>query len=579
METGADPLINQELGSYRIETLIGVGGMGRVYKAVHKALGRVVAIKVLPPSFAEDPGYIQRFVREAQIAAQLNHPNLIGCYDFGESDWGYFFVMEYVEGVSLADWLIENRRMKLEDAIPIMRQVCKGLLYAHAAGIIHRDIKPDNILWTADGTVKVADLGLAKVEDKSDSGLTQLGMAIGTPNYISPEQVRGEADIDWRSDIYSLGATFYHVVTGRIPYEAKTPSMIMTRHVNDPVPIARQAFAEVSEPFSSLLVRMMQKDPHLRLANCEEVIGELDKILPPTGFPAVTKPASVPTTIEPLPAVVANAARAEKEGLMWIVFGAIVLAAAVLGGGYLIYKSRQPDPILPPQMVRPTPPPKPARTVAPPTGLPDLPESPPSEPVEPPIETPEPIVAMAPTPPVHQPPPPPRSIGVRNPELIKTSEFVGTEAEPVKLNAKPRLTLNSQQHVMLYIDYTALIAEVESHVGHPIELRDFKLKLWVPKCTAVEEVLSVRVHRLKADPQASFQFDRAPLKELDLQPTDRGYWLELDVSDDYELTKQSGKNFGLTLMTSQAGEAIFGTAMLPEQKHWPTADLKFVPAP
>ena len=270
MEMESDPLINQELGSYRVEVLIGVGGMGRVYRGVHQALGRNVAIKLLPVALAGDSGYMQRFVREAQIAAQLNHPNLIACYDFGESPVGYYFVMEYVEGESVADWLIAHHRMKVEEAIPVMQQVCLGLGYAHSAGIIHRDIKPDNILLTRDGMVKVADLGLAKVEDKSDSGLTQLGMAIGTPNYISPEQVRGEIDVDWRSDIYSLGATMFHCVTGKIPYDGNTPTMIMTRHVNDPVPIARQVNPDVHEAFSNLLLRMMQKDPHMRSRRLEK---------------------------------------------------------------------------------------------------------------------------------------------------------------------------------------------------------------------------------------------------------------------------------------------------------------------
>jgi len=577
METEPDPLINQVLGSYRIETLIGVGGMGRVYRGVHQALGRKVAVKLLPSALAQDTGYMQRFVREAQIAAQLNHPNLIACYDFGESPFGYYFVMEHVEGESLADWLISHFRMKAEEAIPIMQQVCLGLGYAHSAGIIHRDIKPDNILLTRDGTVKVADLGLAKVEDKSDSGLTQLGMAIGTPNYISPEQVRGEIDVDWRSDIYSLGATFFHCVTGKIPYDGPTPTMIMTRHVNDPVPIARQVYPEVNEAFSNLLVRMMQKDPHMRIANCEEVLNELDKIVPK---PAAASPEAAPAA-GPDPAVV-QGVRMENEGLLWIKFGAFVLAAAVIGGGYLIFKSRQePPPPPPPVVQKPKPPEKPAPAPEPVVEKPPEPTKPvePPKPPEPAPEPPKPIeniIEKFTPPPINKPV---QNIGVRDPAAIKTGEFMAAEAEAFTPAEKERLTLTSQQNVFVKPDYSGVAAAIENQSVQPVEFKKVKLKIYVLKCTPVEATLAVRVYQLTADPRSGFQYDRTPVVELPLKPTEHGYFTEFDVTGQFNAARAGGENHGLVFMTSQGGEAVFVSSMFADQKHWPALEVSFIPQP
>jgi serine/threonine-protein kinase len=571
--------------------------MGRVYRGVHQTLGRVVAIKLLPSSFAQDSGYIQRFVREAQIAAQLNHPNLIGCYDFGESQWGYYFIMEFVEGISLADYLIEHHRMKVGEVIPILRQVCAGLGYAHAAGIIHRDIKPDDILWTRDGVVKVADLGLAKVEDKSDSGLTMLGMAIGTPNYISPEQVRGEADIDWRSDIYSLGATMFHCVTGRIPYDGNTPSMIMTRHVNDPVPIARQVNPDVSEAFSSLLVRMMQKDAHLRIANCGEVLKELDKIDPPAGAAEHRVPAT-----EVLPAYVPVPDRMEKEGLFWIKFGAVILGVALLGGGYLVYKKRQEavEPVAPAvQKPRPvagksTEGVKPASPSMEPSGEPpaagkskisgrkNRAKPPPAPETVTPAVTPVPTVApetgpekTVPSQPKIQIPP--QVVGVRNPEFVRTADFVGTEAEPVTLNQKEKLTLTAQQNVYLSVNYASIVSQLENRLGHQPEYRQFRMKLFVLKSAPNEAALAVNVHQLTADPKQSFQYNRAVFKELSLKPTEQGYEIEFDVTDDYKRYKETGENYGMVLMTSQGGEAVFASPLIQDDRLWPALEIVFVP--
>jgi hypothetical protein len=318
------------------------------------------------------------------------------------------------------------------------------------------------------------------------------------------------------------------------------------------------------------------------VANSEELIRELDRIQPPPGqASAVQQPsqqATEPAPQQPLPVAI----HAERSGLMWIIFGAVVLAAGVIGGGYLVYRARQ---------VPPPPPPASVRSFKPemkPEPAPEESKPPPAEPVAAPEPVPrpeEPPVAahqQIPVPSMPAPPPPaaqpPRTVGVRDPEIIKVAEFVATEAEPATLNSKDRLTLTAQQNVYFSADYPAVAGKLEAHVGQPIELKGMKAKLWVMKCTPVEAALAVRLYRLTADPRAGFQFDRAPLQEILLKPTEQGYWLEFDLSEEVKRSHESGQNFGLVLMTSQGGEAVFGSFMQPDQKHWPTVDMTFLPA-
>jgi serine/threonine protein kinase len=211
--------------------------MGVVYKAKQMSVDRVVAIKILLDTLAQNKEFIKRFEREAKIAARLSHNNIVNAIDAGEVDGHYFFVMEYVEGDTIKDYLDKNQTFDEKEALRIVLAVAEALTHAHSRGLIHRDIKPENIILTRDGGVKLADLGLARITDDEKWGLSEAGMAIGTPYYISPEQVRGQTNIDIRADIYSLGATLYHMVTGRVPYGGETPSDVMRKHVDPKVNI------------------------------------------------------------------------------------------------------------------------------------------------------------------------------------------------------------------------------------------------------------------------------------------------------------------------------------------------------
>lgn len=200
-----------------IADLVGRGGMGWVYKARQKNLDRVVALKVLPPVEGKDPAFAERFQREARALAQLNHPNIVAIYDFGQAGPYYYFVMEFVEGPNLRQ-LERSRRLRPEEAFAIVPKICEALQYAHDEGIVHRDIKPENILVDQKGRVKIADFGIAKIVGrKQDITLTGTQHTLGTPHYMAPEQIEAPNRVDHRADIYALGVVFYEMLTGELP--------------------------------------------------------------------------------------------------------------------------------------------------------------------------------------------------------------------------------------------------------------------------------------------------------------------------------------------------------------------------
>ncbi|MDX2226683.1 MAG: protein kinase [Verrucomicrobiae bacterium] len=282
----ADPLIGQTLNGFEILGLLGRGGMGVVYRANQVSLDRIVALKILPAHLANDPDYLKRFNVEARAAAKLNHPNIIQIYDFGHADMIYYFAMEFVEGSSIAGLLHQYTSFPEMDAINIIRQSCSALAYAHQRGIIHRDIKPDNLMLTHAGEIKLGDLGLAKVNMGDEMSLTQTGAALGTPYYISPEQIRGEKKIDARSDIYSLGATFYHIVTGTVPFDGNTSAVVMSNHMNMPVEDPRNRNPNLSEHTARVILKMMAKEPSDRYDSVvviEEILANFDpNVIPET---------------------------------------------------------------------------------------------------------------------------------------------------------------------------------------------------------------------------------------------------------------------------------------------------------
>ncbi|HUT35071.1 MAG TPA: protein kinase [Planctomycetota bacterium] len=246
------------IGKYHLIARIGQGGMGTVYKAKQESLDKIVALKVMAPSLARQRDFVVRFIREAQASGKLNHPNVVLAIDAGEADGYYYFAMEFVDGESLMHVLEREGKVPERRALEITAAVAAGLGHAHDNGIVHRDIKPANIFLTRDGTPKLGDLGLAK-EIRTDKSLTQAGIPVGTPYYISPEQARGEEDVDGRADLYALGATLYRVVAGDVPYEGATGAIVMTKHLNDPIPDARKTTPGLSDACVAIIHHCMQK--------------------------------------------------------------------------------------------------------------------------------------------------------------------------------------------------------------------------------------------------------------------------------------------------------------------------------
>jgi serine/threonine-protein kinase len=232
---------------------------------------------VLLNSLAQNKEYIKRFEREAKIAARLSHNNVVNAIDAGEVGGRFYFVMEYVEGATIKDYLNKHKIFEEKEAIRIVLAVAEALKHAEHRGLIHRDIKPENVILTRDGGVKLADLGLARLTDDEKWGLSEAGMAIGTPYYISPEQVRGQTDIDIRADIYSLGATFYHMVTGRVPYGGDTPSEVMRKHVSPRVQLVPPDHlnTRLSSGLGMVIETMLAKNREHRYATPDDLILDL----------------------------------------------------------------------------------------------------------------------------------------------------------------------------------------------------------------------------------------------------------------------------------------------------------------
>jgi serine/threonine protein kinase len=250
-------LPGSRFGNYEILEELGAGGMGKVYRAWDVTLERLVALKTLAQQFSSDASFVQRFLKEARAAARLNHPNIVQIYDFGCVDSIYYLAMEFVDGHSLGTYLKRGHFSETE-SIEIIRHACRALSVAHAEGIVHRDIKPDNMMLTSRGHVKLVDLGIAK-RIGEDQALTHTGQAIGTPHYISPEQIRGQRDVDHRADVYSLGATFYHLLTGHTPYEGASGPIVMSMHLVEPLPDPRRFEAGLSEGVCRVVRKMMVK--------------------------------------------------------------------------------------------------------------------------------------------------------------------------------------------------------------------------------------------------------------------------------------------------------------------------------
>ncbi len=263
---------------YRLLGKIGQGGMGTVYKAIQESVGRTVAIKIMAPSTTKDKTYVSRFFHEAHAAAQLNHKNLITAIDVGAAGGIYYFVMEHVTGRSCREILNTKGPFEEPRALDVAVQMGEVLDHIHAHDLVHRDIKPENILLTHEGVVKLCDLGLAKSTQEGEQSITQEGLAVGTPYFMSPEQVRGDKDVDIRADLYSLGSTLYYLVTGKPPYEGKSAAETMSMHLNAPVPDPRKAAAPLSEDFAHVIHKLMAKDRAERYQKPADLLEDLRKI-------------------------------------------------------------------------------------------------------------------------------------------------------------------------------------------------------------------------------------------------------------------------------------------------------------
>jgi serine/threonine protein kinase len=271
------------VGNYLILDKLGQGGMGVVFKARHRRLGRIGALKILPPSFARDRDAVMRFRREVEAAGRLTHPNLVAAQDADEDRGVHFLVMDYVEGRDLDRVVRERGLMQVTEAIDCLIQAARGLEAAHGQGIIHRDIKPGNLMLAHDGTVRVLDLGLARIVDaanpfsKSAAGrLTQSGMYMGTVDFMAPEQAEDSHRVDHRADIYSLGCTFYYLLTGRVPFSGDNVLKRLMAHMERPAPSLRIARPDVPPALDAAYLKMMAKSPQDRPASMAEVISLLD---------------------------------------------------------------------------------------------------------------------------------------------------------------------------------------------------------------------------------------------------------------------------------------------------------------
>ena len=233
---------------------------------------------MLPRRFSENPEYVQRFYKEGQAAGKLNHPNIVQAIDVGEAGGYHYFVMEYVEGKTISDDITNGHLFGEKEAIEIIIQVCHALQHAHAHGLVHRDVKPKNIMTNTQGVVKLADMGLARETTDIEAAQSEEGKAYGTPYYIAPEQIRGKIDIDGRADIYGLGATFYHMVTGRVPFTGEDSSEIMKRHLREKLIPPDHINTSLSAGVSEVIEIMMAKKREDRYNSVDELLLDLEAL-------------------------------------------------------------------------------------------------------------------------------------------------------------------------------------------------------------------------------------------------------------------------------------------------------------
>ena len=337
-----DNLIGQHLGPYRIVERIGEGGMAQVYKAYQPALDRYVAVKVLPPIHAKQPGFSERFLREAKAIANLNHPNILPVYDSGQEQGYSFLVMRYVHGARTLREVMAQP-LSLPQIADWIGQVAAALDHAHRQGVIHRDVKPSNVLID-DNWALLTDFGLAKMTEAS-AKLTGTGVGVGTPAYMSPEQGQG-GEVDPRTDIYSLGVILFEMLTGQVPHDAETPLAIILKRITEPLPLPKTLNPDIPPAVEQVVLRALDVDPEDRFrtagelaAALKQAVAEMDdgSVAPTLSSPAVPPLTTYPgaTSVETAPPAPSKPKRA---WLPWLLLAVVSCAALTLvAGGLALY--------------------------------------------------------------------------------------------------------------------------------------------------------------------------------------------------------------------------------------------------
>lgn len=331
----------QTLGRYQILEPLGVGGMATVYKAYQPSLEREVALKVLRPGFAEDPEFFERFQREARSIARLRHPNIVQIFDFEPLDGRYVLAMEFLEGGTLKDRVsalaADGKRLAKSETARIVGEVAEALGYGHELGIVHRDVKPSNVMLTRRDRAVVTDFGIAKIV--GGEGQTQTGVGIGTPEYMAPEQGTG-AKVDQRADIYSLGVMAYEMLTGRVPFVADTPLAVVLAHVRDPLPLPSTIDATVDAATERVLLKALAKDPADRYATAPEFADALRAALVPVPATAATV-----YPVDAAAAAAAAGAAPARGGIPrnLIIGAALIALLLAAGAAYALTRGTSPD--------------------------------------------------------------------------------------------------------------------------------------------------------------------------------------------------------------------------------------------
>lgn len=320
----------QQIPGYQLLDKLGAGAMATVFKARQLSLDRVVALKVLPKKYMTDAQFVERFYEEGRVAAKLNHPNIVQAFDVGQAGDYHYFVMEYVEGHTVYDHLVKNGAYSEADALTIVIAIAEALEHAQTKGLMHRDVKPKNIMITKGGVAKLADMGLARSVSDKDAAEAEAGKAYGTPYYIAPEQIRGEVDIDGRADIYGLGATLYHMVTGRVPFDGPNPSAVMHKHLKHPLEPPDHVNENLSAGVGEIIEVMMAKDRAERYDTATDLLADLRAVAagePPSQARKkfdLTKLADLESSGEQQEPAAADQVSLFEQPLFWVAAGSIL---------------------------------------------------------------------------------------------------------------------------------------------------------------------------------------------------------------------------------------------------------------